>query len=87
MFFTSRRCALLVLAVSSVCQAAGSGDEDAAEIMAKVAANVEQATDPRRQYVYRQQVTSALVRSNGKISRKEKREYQVFPVRDEQKRN
>ena len=32
---------------------------DAATIMAKVAANVESATEARRQYVYRQQVRSS----------------------------
>ncbi len=81
MFFNCRRCALLLVAVSSVLQAAPfAGDDDASAIMAKVAANVERATDARRQYVYQQHVTSALVRSNGKIARKEKREYQVFPV-------
>jgi hypothetical protein len=54
-------------------------ETDAAAIMAKVAANVEQATDARRQYVYQQLVRSSLVRSNGQISRKETRTYHVFP--------
>jgi len=55
-------------------------DDDAAAIMTKVAANVEKSTDARRQYVYRQSILSNLVRSNGKIARKENREYQVFPT-------
>ena len=52
---------------------------DAAAIMAQVAASVERSTDARRAYVYRQLVRSSLVRSSGQVSRKEKREYQVFP--------
>lgn len=55
-------------------------DDDAAAIMTKVAANVEKSTDARRQYVYKQSIISNLVRSNGQIARKEKREYQVFPT-------
>src|ERR1035438_7774986 len=54
-------------------------DDDAAAIMTKVATNVEKSTDARRQYVYKQSIVSNLVRSNGKIARKENREYQVFP--------
>jgi hypothetical protein len=54
-------------------------ETDAAAIMAKVAANVERATDSRRQYVYQQLVRSSLVRSNGQIARKETRTYHVFP--------
>jgi hypothetical protein len=55
-------------------------DDDAAAIMTKVATNVEKSTDARRQYVYKQSIISNLVRSNGKIARKENREYQVFPT-------
>jgi hypothetical protein len=55
-------------------------DDDAAAIMDKVAANVEKATDARRQFVYHQFVTSSLVRGNGQIARKENREYEVFPT-------
>ena len=55
-------------------------DDNAAAIMTKVAANVEKSTDARRQYVYKQSIISNLVRSNGKIARKENREYQVFPT-------
>jgi hypothetical protein len=71
----------LLLLVWPILRAATPGtDDDAAAIMGKVAENVEQATDVRRQYVYRQFVTSSLVRSSGQVSRKEKREYQVFPT-------
>jgi hypothetical protein len=55
-------------------------DNDATAIMTKVATNVEKSTDARRQYVYKQSLVSNLVRSNGKIARKENREYQVFPT-------
>ncbi len=52
---------------------------DAGEIMAKVAANVEAAAEARRHYVYREIVHSSLVRSNGDVARREKREYAVAP--------
>jgi hypothetical protein len=60
--------------------AAPLADDDAAAIMAKVAANVEKAADSRRQFVYHQSVISTLVRSNGQIARRENREYDVFPT-------
>jgi hypothetical protein len=53
--------------------------QDAAEIMAKVAANVEKAADARKQYVYRQLVRSSLNRGNGEVARREKREYTAIP--------
>jgi hypothetical protein len=52
---------------------------DAGEVMARVAAGVEAATEARRQYVYRQKVRSSLIRSNGQLSRREHREYSVVP--------
>jgi hypothetical protein len=67
---------LLLLLTSTLAFA----DDDAAAIMTKVATNVEKSTDARRQYVYKQSIISNLVRSNGKIARKENREYQVFPT-------
>ncbi len=56
-----------------------ASEPDAGAIMARVAENVEKATDARRQYVYRQLVRSSLVKSNGQATRKKKREYHVFP--------
>ncbi len=53
--------------------------QDAASIMAKVAANVEQATDTRKQYIYHQRIRSSLVRASGDVGRREKREYSAFP--------
>jgi len=55
------------------------GADDGAVIMAKVVANVEKAADSRRQFLYHQAVTTNLVRPNGQISRKENRQYEVFP--------
>jgi len=54
---------LSVLGASLACAADPS--RDALAIMNRVAANVAQATDARRQYVYRQKVRSAMVRTNG----------------------
>ncbi len=54
--------------------------DDAASIMAKLAANVEKSTDARRQYVYEQAVRSSLVRTNGQAARQEKRRYSVLPT-------
>lgn len=51
----------------------------ASEIMAKVAANVEAASDERSRYIYHQIVRSSLVRGNGKVARREKREYSALP--------
>jgi hypothetical protein len=53
--------------------------EDAAAIMAKVAANMEHAMDARRQYVYQQTVRASLIRTNGQLARREKRLYSVIP--------
>jgi hypothetical protein len=53
--------------------------EDAAGIMARVAANVEQAVEARRQYVYQQTVRASLIKTNGQLSRRERRQYTVVP--------
>jgi hypothetical protein len=53
--------------------------EDATAIMVQVAANVEQAVDARRQYVYQQTVRASLARTNGQFARREKRQYLVIP--------
>lgn len=79
MFPTSFSSALF--AAGFIIQAAvAAADDNPAAIMAKAAANVEKAVDSRRQFVYRQFIVSSLVRSNGKIARKENREYEVFPT-------
>ena len=53
--------------------------EDAAAIMTKVASNVEAAVEARKQYVYQQTVRASLVRTNGQLARREKRQYSVIP--------
>jgi hypothetical protein len=53
--------------------------EDATAIMAKVAANVEISVEARKQYVYQQTVRASLVRTNGQLARREKRQYSVIP--------
>jgi hypothetical protein len=53
---------------------------DPLEIMKHVAANFDQATEGRRQFVYKQTVRSSMVRSNGQIERRENREYSVLPT-------
>ena len=58
---------------------ASDGSGDSFDIMKKVAANTAAATDARRQYVYRQKVRASLVRADGKVARKETREYTVIP--------
>ena len=71
---------LAVLALLPLCCAEDTAPApDAAAIMAKLAANFEAATDTRRSYVYQETVRSSLVRANGNMSRKEKREYAVTP--------
>ncbi len=53
--------------------------EDAAAIMTKMAANFERSLEARRQFVYEQKVRSSLVRTNGEVSRVERRQYLVTP--------
>jgi len=70
-----RLAALLIWAVPPALALA----DDGATIMAQVAGNVERAVETRRQYVYQQSVRASLVRSNGKLARREKRQYLVIP--------
>ena len=58
---------------------AADGPGDALAIMNKVAANTTEATEARRQYVYKQRVRAGLVRTTGPIRRRETREYTVVP--------
>jgi hypothetical protein len=51
--------------------------QDAAAIMAKAAANVEGATEARKQFVYQQNIRASLV--GGNVVRKEDRQYLVVP--------
>lgn len=49
------------------------------QILAKVAENQERASDARKTVVYRQDTFVRLLRTNGKMSREEKRQYTVTP--------
>lgn len=70
--------AVVVLFAGSLSLAA-DGPGDAFDIMKKVAANTTAATEDRRQYVYRQKVRASMIRTDGKVARKETREYTVIP--------
>ena len=65
------------LAAAFVCLM--GADQDALAIMEKMAAKLEASVDARRQYVYKQRVSTRLVRTNGQIARAEKREYTAAP--------
>jgi hypothetical protein len=52
---------------------------DADGIMARMAKNMENATEERRHWVYAQRVQARLLRTNGKMARREDREYLVTP--------
>lgn len=62
-----------------VCLFAWAASPDAAEIMARMAANMESAMDARRQYVYQQSVRARLLKTNGDRAREERREYTATP--------
>jgi hypothetical protein len=73
---------LLLGAVVLLAQAAAippPARPNASAIMAQMAANVERGVARRRQFLYHQKVRSSLVRANGRLARREKREYAVFP--------
>ena len=60
----------------------GQTAPDPRDIMTRAAENMATARDARRQYVYHQRVRASLVRSNGQMARREKREYIVTPTED-----
>lgn len=74
--------ALWVAAASAPAQGQEHVTTDAAAIMARVAANMESGVEARRKYLYQQQVTAKLVRTNGQIARQERREYRAVPGKD-----
>jgi len=63
----------------SVCWAVLAAAADADHIVARAAENMEKAAGARTQFVYQQAIRSSLVRSDGTVSRREKREYSVIP--------
>lgn len=66
---------LAILAMAPALMAAG----DAAAIMAKMAERMEAGVEARRQYVYEQRVKSSMIRTNGRMARREDRLYRVLP--------
>jgi hypothetical protein len=56
------------------------------EIMTRVAANQDRSEEPRKQYIYRQQIHVATKRTNGKLVREENTEYRVVPQADKTER-
>lgn len=67
---------ILLSALSTgICMAQPSVDE----ILQRVAENQEKAADARKTVVYRQDTFVRLLRTNGKMSREEKRQYTVTP--------
>jgi len=62
-----------------------SGDQHSLpvnEIMARVAANQDQAQQARAEYVYHQHIHVATLRTNGKLAREETADYSVTPTPD-----
>jgi hypothetical protein len=55
---------------------------DGAEIMRRMAANMESAADERRHYVYQQKVKARLTQANGRLARQEIHEYVATPGLD-----
>jgi hypothetical protein len=53
-----------------------------ADLMRRVAENVEKPNPQRQQYVYTLKTHSRLLRTNSKLAREEKREYRVLPKED-----
>ena len=70
---------LLIAVLYAGLLAGQSVTDSAAAIMSRVAANVEQTAEGRKQYIYEQPVRSSLIRGSGEPSRKEARRYSVFP--------
>lgn len=55
---------------------------DVAGIMARVAANQQNALDARQNYVYRQEQSIRMRRAGGKVAREQRAEYVVTPGKD-----
>ncbi len=69
---------LMVLACTGL--AAGQSAPSLEEILDRLAANQEKAVDARKSIVYRQDSWVRLLRTNGKLSREEKRQYTAAPT-------
>lgn len=76
-----RRYLLLFIAVlGSLAFADSGGSLTADQIMQRVATNQDQASELRRQYVYKQHIHVASRKTNGKLMREETADYDVFPT-------
>src|SRR5579859_4476049 len=76
-----RRYLLVLTAVlTSYAFADSSAPLTADQIMQRVAANQDQASELRRQYVYKQHIHVASRKTNGKLMREETADYDVFPT-------
>ena len=72
------KCLLLMFALSPVASAQQA--LTAAEIMARVAANQDQAVELRAHYIYKQHTHTASLKTSGKLMREETDDYDVFPT-------
>ena len=68
----------LLLAAALSCASAQTPDIH--EIMRRVAENQAKTQDARREFVYRQKQAVVIRRSDGKVAREERREYEVAPA-------
>ncbi len=69
-----------------ICSGLLSAAQTAEEIMARVAANQDQAQELRSQYRFHQNVLVRVQRANGKLAREEIRDYRVVPTGKASKR-
>lgn len=70
---------LIVVCAAALPVAAGEAPK-LEEILRKLAANQDAAVEARKTVVYRQDTLVRLLRTNGKLSREEKRQYTVAPT-------
>jgi len=75
-----RLMSIVMLAPLGVVTAGDQPSPSVQEIMARVAANQDQAQQVRSQYVYEQHIHVTTHRTNGKLAREEKTEYLVTPT-------
>jgi len=75
-------CAVLLLLLVFPGSSAAQAQPRLQEILDKLAANQERAVAARTSIVYRQDSWVRLLRTNGKLSREEKRQYTVAPTED-----
>jgi hypothetical protein len=66
----------LAIAALALC---GVRAEDAAAIMARMAERMAASVDARREFVYEQRVKASMIRTNGRMARREDRLYRAIP--------